>query len=51
MIQNKSILNLKNKFIDSTEIALDEADKAAIVDSRRMSHEEVFTELRRTING
>ncbi len=44
-------LEAYSKLIDSIEIALDEADKIAMEDMRRLSHEEVFSKLRRTING
>ena len=39
-----------SKLTDGIEIALDEADKAAMVDSRRYTHEEVFSNLRRRLN-
>ncbi len=44
-------LEAYSKLTDSIETALDEADRAAMEDSRRMSHEEVFSGLRRAING
>lgn len=36
-----------SKLIDSVELALDEADAAAKSSSVRLSHEEVFTDLRK----
>ena len=36
---------------DGVENALDEADRAAMEDNRRYTHEEVFSNLRRRING
>ena len=40
-----------SKLIDGVEMALDEADKSAMLDSRRYTHEEVFSNLRRRLNG
>lgn len=40
-----------SKLTDGVEAALDEADRRADEDSRRMSHEEVFGNLRRKINA
>jgi hypothetical protein len=40
-----------SKLTDGVENALDEADRLAEEDSRRMSHEEVFGNLRRKINA
>lgn len=39
-----------SKLTDGVEAALDEADRRADEDSRRMSREEVFGNLRRKIN-
>ena len=44
-------LDTYSKLTDGVEAALDEADKMAEVDSRRMSHEEVFESLRRKIDA
>ncbi len=44
-------LEAYSKLTDSIEIALDEADKAAMDDTRRMSHKEVFSGLRGLINA
>jgi len=38
------------KLTDGMEAALDEADRMAAEDGRRMSHEEVFGSLRRKID-
>lgn len=43
-------LEMYSQLTDSVEIALDEADKAAKEDTRRMAHEEVFGNLRRKLN-
>lgn len=43
-------LEMYSRLTDSVEIALDEADKAAKEDTRRMTHEEVFGNLRRKLN-
>lgn len=40
-----------SKLTDGVEVALDEADRRADEDSRRMNHEEVFGNLRRKINA
>lgn len=40
-----------SKLIDSTENALDEADLYAKINSKRLSHEEVFSGLRGMINA
>ena len=37
--------------IDPVERALDEADREAAADPRRLSHEEVFSKARAQING
>lgn len=43
-------LDMYSQLTDGIEAALNEADRAAIEDSRRMTHEEVFGNLRRKIN-
>ncbi len=40
-----------SKLTDGVETALDETDLVAESDSRRYTHDEVFGELRRRING
>jgi prevent-host-death family protein len=44
-------LDAYSKLTDGVEAALDEADRVAEGDDRRMSHEEVFGNLRRKINA
>lgn len=44
-------LEAYSKLIDGAELLLDEADKAAIEDNRRFTHEEVFANLRGRVNG
>lgn len=44
-------LDAYSKLTDGVEAALDEADRRAAEDSRRMTHEEVFGNLRRRINA
>jgi prevent-host-death family protein len=44
-------LDMYSKLTDGVEAALDEADRLAEEDGRRMSHEEVFGNLRRKINA
>ncbi len=44
-------LDAYSKLTDGVETALDEADRLAADDGRRMSHEEVFENLRRKINA
>mgnify|MGYP001074253376 CR=1 FL=1 len=44
-------LEAYSRLTDGIEGALDEADKAAIEDTRRYTHEEVFSNLRRRLNG
>ncbi len=44
-------LEAYSRLTDGVESALDEADRAAMEDDRRYSHEEVFSNLRRSING
>ena len=44
-------LEAYSRLTDGVESALDEADKAAMEDDRRYTHEEVFSNLRRRING
>ena len=40
-----------SKLVDDVENKLDAADKAAEEDSKRLTHEEVFSKLRRKINS
>ena len=40
-----------SKLTDSVEIALDKADRLAAENAERMSHEEIFGNLRRKINA
>ena len=40
-----------SKLTDRVEIALDKADRLAAENAERMSHEEVFVNLRRKINA
>ena len=44
-------LEAYSRLTDGVESALDEADKAAYENERRYTHEEVFSNLRRRING
>lgn len=44
-------LELYSKLVDAVEGALDEADFMAESNKRRYTHEEVFGELKRRING
>ena len=44
-------LEAYSRLTDGIEAALDMADKAAEEDDRRYTHEEVFSNLRRRING
>lgn len=44
-------LEAYSKLTDGVELALDEADRLAEEDSTRYTHEEVFSNLRRRING
>jgi prevent-host-death family protein len=44
-------LEAYSKLTDGVEAALDEADRVAEENDRRMSHEEVFGNLRRKINA
>ena len=44
-------LEAYSRLTDGVEIMLDEADRAALDDKRRLTHEEVFLNLRRRING
>ncbi len=44
-------LEAYSRLTDNVEIALDEADRIAEEDGRRFSHEEVFANLRRRVNG
>lgn len=43
-------LEAYSKLINGVESALDKADKIAAEDDKRLSHEEVFSSLRRRIN-
>lgn len=43
-------LDMYSRLTDGVEAALDEADRAAAENSRRMTHKEVFGNLRRKIN-
>ena len=47
------VLSLESysRLIDTTEMALDEADIAAENDDGRLSHDEVFSRIRRRIDG
>lgn len=44
-------LEMYSRLTDETESALDEADREAEKDSRRLTHEEVFGKIRREINA
>lgn len=44
-------LEAYSRLTDGVEAALDEADNIAIEDSTRYTHEEVFANLRRRVNG
>ena len=44
-------LEAYSRLTDGVDTALDEADRAAMEDDRRYTHEEVFSNLRRRING
>ena len=44
-------LEAYSRLTDGIEAALDMADKAAEEDDRRYTHEEVFSNLRRMVNG
>lgn len=44
-------LEMYSRLTDETESALDEADREAEKDSRRLTHEEVFGKIRRKINA
>ena len=44
-------LEAYSRLTDGVETALDEADRAALEDERRFTHEEVFANLRRKVNG
>lgn len=43
-------LEAYSKLTESVELALDMADKVAEEDDRRYSHDEVFSNLRRSVN-
>lgn len=44
-------LEAYSKLTDGVEAALNEADRVASEDSKRYTHEEVFSNIRRKING
>ena len=44
-------LEAYSRLTDGIEAALDMADKAAEEDDRRYTHEEVFSNIRRRVNG
>ena len=44
-------LEAYSQLTEGVEMALDEADYVALQDSRRYTHDEVFTRLRRNVNG
>ena len=44
-------LEAYSRLTDGVESALDEADRAAMEDDRRYTHEEVFSNLRRRVNS
>lgn len=44
-------LEAYSRLTDGVETALDEADRASEDDERRVTHEEVFSNLRRRVNG
>lgn len=44
-------LEAYSRLTDGVENALDEADRTAMEDNRRYTHEEVFSNLRRRVNG
>ena len=44
-------LEAYSRLTDGVETALDEADRAALDDEGRFTHEEVFANLRRRVNG
>lgn len=44
-------LDAYSKLTEGVESVLDEADRMAMEDKKRLSHEEVFDNLRRRVNG
>ena len=44
-------LEAYSRLTDDVETTLDEADRTALDDERRFTHEEVFANLRRRVNG
>lgn len=44
-------LEAYSKLTDGVEAALDEADRAALESNGRYTHEEVFSNIRRKLNG
>ena len=51
LIALKNNLDAYSRLIDGVEAALDEADQFAAENETRYTHEEVFANLRRKING
>lgn len=43
-------LEAYSRLTDGVEVALDEADRAALESDKRYTHEEVFTNIRRRVN-
>ena len=48
---NQASLDAYSRLTDGVEAALDEADQFAAENEKRYTHEEVFANLRRKING
>lgn len=44
-------LEAYSRLTDGVELALDEADRVAMEDERRYTHEDVFAGIRRRLNG
>ena len=40
-----------SQLTEGVELALDEADRAALMDEKRYTHEEVFSKIRMHLNG
>ena len=51
LIALKNNLDAYSRLIDGVEAALDEADQFAVENETRYTHEEVFENLRKKING
>ena len=51
LIALKNNLDAYSRLTDGVEAALDEADQFAVENETRYTHEEVFENLRRKING